>query len=189
MPENANSIGSYKDVAGPLAMTQDPTFSAMLEVFRNAWQSFLAELPKISSILRIDELPEIYVDLLAVEKRVPGYTQDLPIDVKRALVKQAIPLHQTLGTPYAVKQLLNLAFTFATLQENWQYGGAPYRFRITTTDAQTDPAKISLLNYLINSAKNVRSQLDGIFSINSVSGPEYVGGGVASYSYQVVTTV
>jgi phage tail P2-like protein len=187
MPDYADTITSYKDVAGPLALTQDPQFAAILEVFRAAWQEFLGELPKISSRNNINTLPEIYLDLIAVEMRVPGYDQSFAIDVKRSMVKNAIPIHQRLGTPYAVKNILNLAFDYATLQEWWQFGGAPCTFQITTTDPLVDPVRLSLFNFLLNSTKNVRSQLARIISFLTTTGMEYHGGRVCSYGRDILT--
>jgi phage tail P2-like protein len=89
------------------------------------------------------------VDELGVEFQPPGYDRSLPLDQKRAMIMSANYDNAHLGTPASVQKLVNNLFGAATVEEWWQYGGRPYRFRVKTTDPAVDPNLGHALNHLI----------------------------------------
>jgi phage tail P2-like protein len=81
---------------------------------------------------------------------------------KRALIKRAIELHRYKGTPWAVENALNSISIDGSVTEWFQYGGNPYRFRVSidVKDIGINLDTITLIEKLINQYKNVRSWLD-----------------------------
>ena len=96
---------------------------------------------------------------------------------RRSLIKEAIQLHQSAGTPYAIKRVLSLVgYPSATIAENpgvfhdgihqhtgaVVHDGAQFRAFIVTLDdtqSQVSGPLIDLIVALINEWKNARSYL------------------------------
>ena len=112
---------------------------------------------------RLDELSETLVDELAWEYHVDFYRPELSLEKKRSLVRQAIAWHRIKGTPAAVESVCSAVFQSASVEENWQYGGEPYHFKVKVIkEAVPDTTVIDMLVDAINSTKNTRSWLDEI---------------------------
>ena len=135
--------------------------------------SYLHEIfEKVQCILllpNLDTLPEDVVDSLAWQYHVDFYELDMPIATKRGMVREAIYWHLIKGTPAAVEKVVANVFQSATVQENWEYGGDPYYFRVAdVSEPLTDADTITRLVTAINSAKNTKagwrvSNSSGIF--------------------------
>ena len=62
------------------------------------------------------------------------------------------------GTPYAVKKALELVGLTGVVGEWFEYGGAPYWFRINIDGTQNfTPQQLDLLDYYVIKNKNTRS--------------------------------
>ncbi|BDV42450.1 hypothetical protein GURASL_13730 [Geotalea uraniireducens] len=83
---------------------------------------------------------------------------------RRGVIKSAIEKHRYKGTRYAIDLALASLGIIYTLQEWFEYGGAPYHFRITidVIGAELPAETLALLDSYINEYKNVRSVLDTI---------------------------
>ena len=132
-----------------------------------AIQEKLQVIQKQSSLIlllpRLNELPESLVDELAWEYHVDFYRPKLPVAKKRSLVRQAIAWHRIKGTPAAVESVCSAVFRSASVEENWQYGGEPYHFKVKVIrESVPDTTVIDMLVDAINSTKNTRSWLDEI---------------------------
>lgn len=92
---------------------------------------------------------------------------------RRSVIKGAIERHRYKGTRYAIDLALGALGITYILQEWWEYGGAPYHFRVTLDVMGSElPAEtLALLDAYINEYKNVRSVLDTIDVNLAVSGP------------------
>lgn len=128
------------------------------------FDAFMADRIDTSALLLwggIDTAKESVLDHLAYHLHVDEYDTSYPIDIKRRMIKQSITVHKHKGTPYAVKTAIATVYGSGQLEEWWDYGGTPYRFRVSgITDPLTGAADIRRLLTLINSAKNKRSWLD-----------------------------
>ncbi|WP_302221665.1 phage tail protein I [uncultured Acidaminococcus sp.] len=112
---------------------------------------------------RIDELDESVVDDLAWQFHVDFYDTGLNLIQKRALVKSAIKDHKYKGTTWAVKCVLKPIRGNVVLQDWYQYSGEPYHFRVNGfSGAMVSADELTRLVAAIDSAKNVRSWLDGV---------------------------
>jgi len=111
----------------------------------------------------LDTLPEDIVDSLAWQYHVDFYESTMSLTKKRSMVREAIYWHLIKGTPAAVEKVVAAVFQSATVQENWEYGGDPYYFRVADIlEPIPDVDTVTKLIQSINSAKNTRSWLEGI---------------------------
>lgn len=122
---------------------------------------------------RIDELPEPVLDLLAWQYHVDNYEPlSLPIEQKRAQVRDAILIHRKKGTPWALKQeLKNIGFP-VEIDENT---GQPYIFDVRVLlNGQADTTAV--YNAAVKAAKrakNVRSKIGTIGMTAKTEGTIY----------------
>lgn len=146
----------------PPNLRNDVDMQAIAYAIDRQLQKVTGLIPRLSIIYYIDSLPEEWVDELAWQWHVDFYDPTLPIDQKRALVKNSLRWHKRKGTPSAVEELIATIFGSGQVVEWWEYGGEPYHFKVITSDpaATADRAKEFLA--AINSVKNVRSWLDTI---------------------------
>ena len=111
---------------------------------------------------RIDELPEPVLDLLAWQYHVDNYEPlSLPIEQKRAQVRDAILIHRKKGTPWALKQeLKNIGFPVEIDEDT----GQPYIFDVRVLlNGQADTSAVyEAAVKAAKRAKNVRSKIGTI---------------------------
>lgn len=137
----------------------------------------------------IDTAKESVLDHLAYHLHVDEYDTSYPIEVKRRMVKQSIPIHKYKGTPFAVKTAIATVYESGQLEEWFSYGGDPYRFRVSGITAPlTGVADINRLVTLINATKNKRSWLDYVQFKRDIHVTEYVAGAVGVAKYLVVNS-
>ena len=122
---------------------------------------------------RIDELPEPVLDLLAWQYHVDNYEPlSLPIEQKRAQVRDAILIHRKKGTPWALKQeLKNIGFPVEIDEDT----GQPYIFDVRVLlNGQADTTAV--YNAAVKAAtraKNVRSKIGTIGMTAKTEGTIY----------------
>lgn len=114
-----------------------------------------------------DAMPEWRLDELAWETNCL-YDYTAPVEVKRRWIRDALPLTAALGTPQAIYNYLNGYFDSVELEENWQYGGEPFHFRVTVSGEWNETNEAWMLR-AIESAKNVRSVLDSAAAGSSIA--------------------
>lgn len=123
---------------------------------------------------KIDEQPEDVLDLMAAELRTQYYDESLDIRAKLELIKNTLIWHMTAGTPEAVENLVATVFGEGSVEEWFEYGGSPYRFRVTTNAVMT-PDTNNIFNDLLQKVKNTRSHLDAITIHRNVEQDIYTG--------------
>lgn len=114
----------------------------------------------IDNAIHIDNMPEWRLDEMAWELDCL-YDHEADIENKRAWIRDAVPLYASYGTIKAVYLYLSGYFTNVEAEENWQYGGEAFHFRITVDGEWTD-AKEQWAKRAVADIKNVRSVLDDI---------------------------
>lgn len=137
----------------------------------------LDQLSELVSIYpRIDELSSAFIDALAIQFHVDFYDTTLPLDTRRALVKNSVRWHMRKGTAAVVQELINTIWDSGIVREWYEYGGDPYYFKVDVLEAPIDDAeKIAAIVKAINTVKNKRSWLDSINFLRRVSGAQYYG--------------
>ncbi len=102
----------------------------------------LVKYRKAAMIYRfIDSVPESILDLLAVELRSLYYSDALPVETKRNIVKNTLRWHMQAGTPGAVAEMVKIVFGDGEIVEWPDFKDPPYTpgtFDIVT-DAQLTP--------------------------------------------------
>jgi phage tail P2-like protein len=124
---------------------------------------------------RIDVLPEEVMDHLAWQFHVDYYNSNLPINVKRTLVKNSLAWHKTKGTPAAVEELITAVFDEGQVVEWWEYGGDPYMFKVVTFNAQVTNEMAQEFIRALNSIKNARSWLESVEITQTEEMPLFFG--------------
>ena len=139
----------------------------------------------------IDNVAASALPHLAEQFNVTGYEgwlQTTNTAERRALIKSAIAKHYYKGTPYAIRQALEDISITSTILEWWQYGGAPYHFKVAVDlyAQSADAAKVDMIDKLINEYKNVRSWLDTIEINYTLASPVPVAG-ISLQSSEIIT--
>ena len=147
----------------PENLLEDKHIRKITEVIDAALKDIYPETAYPALISRIDELDSDTIDSLAWQWHVDFYDEDLSLEVRRELVKKSIDYHRHMGTNYAVDGVIKTCFQNAEIQENWEYGGNPYCFKVITIHAGIpNEDELGRIVQAINSVKNTRSSLDGL---------------------------
>lgn len=109
----------------------------------------------------VDDLPEIILDVLAVELRTPYYTSDMTLGQKREIVKNTMQWFCKAGTPAAVEELVAAAFGQGEVVEWFDFTEGemePGTFDIITDTRMTEDIA-NQFSQIIHYVKNIRSHL------------------------------
>ena len=110
------------------------------------------------------ELDEEMADHLCLSLDITGYKADLSLQKKRLLIRSALLNYSRMGTKAALEDAVGIIHGGTTVQENWEYGGQPYFFRVAVDAGQEKVAEnpVGRLLDTIMEYKNARSWLQGI---------------------------
>lgn len=145
----------------PGFMQADPSTQALCHALEPCFQALADDTRACLIYARIDELPEAVVDEVAWGFDVPFY-EGLTLDQKRQMVKKALRINTTRGTPAAVEELLAIVLGDAWLEEWYEYGGQPYHFRVLTSNATVTGEEAQRFQAALDTVKNVRSVLESV---------------------------
>ena len=107
---------------------------------------------------------EQLLDALAVELRTPSYSEDYPVQVKRDLIQKSFLFYTSMGTPWAVDELVKAIFGNGLVEEWFEYGGQPYHFRLTVdvTRMPVTARPVEEVDQLLRDIKRRSAWLDQI---------------------------
>lgn len=110
------------------------------------------------------ELDEEMADHLCLSLDIKGYKADLSLQKKRLLIRSALLNYSRMGTKAALEDAVGIIHGGTSVQENWEYGGQPYFFRVAVDAGQEKVAEnpVGRLLDTIMEYKNARSWLQGI---------------------------
>lgn len=112
---------------------------------------------------RLGELKGTILDLLADQFHVDAYDAlNFTDEEKRELIRTSIAWHRIKGTPAAVEMVLSVAFKYYKIAEWFEYGGAPYYFRLYIKGTAYSPGSFQSFWRMFLDAKNVRSHLEKV---------------------------
>lgn len=154
----------------PQFILQDKNGFALAKAIETGLSAFMTAVQDgVSTILDPDKMPEWRLDEMAWE--MGGlYDYNATVEEKRVWIKEAVPLYESYGTATAIEKYLKGYFHDAEVEENWQYNGQPYHFRVTVNGEMTD-TKMRIAQKAAETLKNVRSVMDNI-SIGKIAGIE-----------------
>lgn len=114
----------------PAVLRDGKEMQALATAIVDTLSARVTEIDALKIYTRIDELPEDLLDILAYDFKVDWYGYDYGITAKRAQIKNSINIHRRLGTAGAVEKALGDIYPGTEVQEWFDYGGAPYCFRV-----------------------------------------------------------
>lgn len=179
---NDSGLGITKEnllLIVPPALTRDPAMMARAAADAEAMAARLAEIDQVRIISNIDGLDETVLDILARDFKVDWWDADYSLEEKRRTLKDSWRVHKVLGTKAAVETALRAIYPKAQVQEWFEYGGKPYRFKldIDLTGELSDAARPWRVLERVNFYKSLRSHLDSIeFTIDMGAAILYAGG-------------
>ena len=147
----------------PQFMQDDAAVQGLAASLNSLVPPVAAEIEKLSTWDHIDTLTEAELDDLAWELNILWYDTGAPIDVKRTLVRGSDQVYKKLGTKWAVENVINTYFGDGYIEEWFQYGGDPGRFRVYSGNPTLNESKFKEFLNLLNKVKRASSQLDGVF--------------------------
>lgn len=116
------------------AMKNDATTQAMCAALNPLIKQLANQIELCQLLSRVDNLTEDILDQLAHELHVDWYDATASIGVKRDLIKNSGKVHQYLGTPYAIEQVIQDYFGDGYVEEWFDYNGDPYHFKVITSN-------------------------------------------------------
>ncbi len=146
----------------PESIKQDEQVIAAAKALDNELQTIIEATRKLAFLETLDEQPEEIVDELAWQRHVDFYKPDLPLEQKKALVKNSKIMHMRKGTPAAVEDLIAAVFGEGKVVEWFEYGGEPYHFKVVTNDYTLANERSEEFIKALNTVKNARSWLEKI---------------------------
>lgn len=166
----------------PSSISGDATVKDIVQAISGRLAQLGEQAELVLILPRLKKLPEEIVDELAWQYHVDFYDVAANITKKRELVRKAIARHRYKGTPAAVEEVCSAAFDSAEVLEWYDYGGEPYHFRVRMVqESIPDEAVMAEMVKAVNSAKNVRSWLDGLTFYYQPKGTVYVAGAVCQH--------
>lgn len=146
----------------PYSLSQDPVLVAMFEALVIQLKEAYDEADLLYDLVNIDKLPEPLLDVIAYEKHVDFYDNQLTIEQKRELIKSSISWHRKKGTRWAVERVVSIVYPNANVYEWFEYDGHKYRFKIEVDEPFIASKDMKRLRELIEATKNKRSWLEYI---------------------------
>jgi len=166
----------------PASISGDPTIIAAAHALDSVLAQTTANIALINIWSRIDEIEEPLLSTLAWELHVDYWDQTWPASAKRATIKKAYILHMRKGTPEAIEKALSAAVGAGTVEEWFEYGGAPGYFKVHV-DLATSGANAKSwddMTRLIKEYKNTRSWLEALLVSLTASGSRVLSSAVIS---------
>ena len=111
---------------------------------------------------KIDKLSDAELDEMAWELNIQWYDSTAPIETKRAVIRSSDRVYAKLGTRYAVEQIITDYFGSGEVREWYQYGGAPYHFKVLSDNPGLVNDNLNLFLSLLRTVKRRSAWLDAI---------------------------
>lgn len=139
----------------------------------------------------IDELSEQDLDDLAWELNILWYDINASIAIKRDLVRNSDKVWRHIGTKWAVENVITTYFGEGHIEEWYEYGGQPGRFRIVSKNPSLAEETLREFMNILDKVKRASAKLDGISivldgTLNLSAGVAYHETGFEQYSIGAV---
>lgn len=154
----------------PPALKKDEKMVALGRLIADELHQTVEQTKKNIIYANINELSETWFDVLAYDLHVDWYDYDYPIEAKRAIIRDSVRVHQKLGTKAAVEMALGGIHPKSEIEEWFDYGGKPYRFRIVldTTESRV-AADYDEIIKTVDIYKRLTAHLDGLYYQGSIT--------------------
>lgn len=155
------------------SMKQDPTTCAMSDVLSDIFNAVDTERSLIRT--QLDTLPEEILDIIAVEKNIFWYDPNAARDIKRNIIRNCNKVFRTLGTNYAIEQVIADYFGDGQIEEWYEYDGQPYHFRVLTTNTKVTGELAEQFHKAVEAVKRKSTRLHEVLLLMSANLNIYYG--------------
>lgn len=108
------------------------------------------------------ECPEVALDMIANELKIPLYKDAYDIETKRKMVANSFLYWCRMGTVYAMEQLCTDLFKDAKVTEWFDYNGEPGHFRIEVEGFKVTQADVNKFVKDLRRIKRLSAHLDSL---------------------------
>ena len=161
----------------PQFMRDDSAVQGMAAGINEIVPSLDSSIMKLSTWDHIDELSEAELDELAWELNILWYDPSATIAVKRDIVRNSDKVWQCIGTKWAVENVIKTYFGDGYIEEWYEYGGEPGRFRVYSSNPSINAERLSAFLNILEKVKRASAKLDTIFI--ALAGEMMLSAGVA----------
>ncbi|MNW32452.1 Phage tail protein [compost metagenome] len=161
LPDNLRTDKQVRDAAMALDVKMD---------------ELTAKIQRVNLFGRTDWTDE-ETDELAWQFHVDYYDPTLPLEQRRELVRQSIPLHRRKGTPSAVEDLVTTIFGYGKVEEWWEYGDDPGYFQVVVSNPKATEEQAQQFIEVVESVKRKSAHLRRVVVLDSAKGTHYYGVG------------
>ena len=123
----------------------------------------IPEIDKLAIFKNLDSQSDQVLSQLAWQFSIDNWKENLEREVKIKLIKEAYWAHSKKGTKKIIEENLKKLNYPIQLSEWFEFGGKPFTFKITTTEANTSVYWLENLLEIINKYKNCRSILESVY--------------------------
>ena len=148
----------------PPALARDETMRALAAAIAGLLAAQPDEMEKLAVFPNIDRLDGPLLDILAQDFKVDWWDSDYNDAEKRRTLSASWQVHKTLGTRAAVEKAASAVYPNTRVQEWFEYGGEPYRFKLDVGlgEFEWDRERHKRLMWGLNFYKNLRSHLEAV---------------------------
>lgn len=139
--------------------------------------SLSASCEAMSTWDHIDDLSEEELDGLAWELNILWYDPGATIAVKRDIVRNSDKVWRYIGTKWAVENVIKSYFGNGHIEEWFEYGGEPGRFRVYSSNPSLNAERLSEFLNMLEKVKRASAKLDAIYI--TLAGELMLSSGVA----------
>lgn len=161
----------------PQFMRDDTAVQGLAAGLNEIIPSLSASVEKLSTWDHINDLSEDELDELAWELNILWYDFNATIAVKRDLVLNSDKVWQYIGTKWAVENVIKTYFGNGYIEEWFEYGGEPGRFRVYSSNPSLNADRLSEFLNTLEKVKRASAKLDAIFI--ALAGEMMLSAGVA----------
>lgn len=169
----------------PCPVKDDPIVAAFSYALKRQIGFIIESADKARVYAAVDQVPEKLLDIMAIQLRSMYYSEDLPIGIKRDIVRNTLLWYQKAGTTAAVEELIAILFGDGEVIEWYDIdskeGALPGEFDIMT-NAQLAVNSVELFKSIIDKVKNVRSHLRRIIARRKLAATLYIANINIAYS-------
>lgn len=170
----------------PDSIKDDATTKALAEVLDIEFCLLLAEMNVPQFLLRVDDMEEPELSILARELCAPFWEPALSVERKREVIKKSLIWNMTRGTSWCVRDALATVYGNATLEEWHGYNGTrgTFKVRVESDDSVTKDS-FGRLTRILAETKRQSQHLEALVIPRS-GGSSLVTGGMCEVSRPVI---
>jgi P2-related tail formation protein len=143
-------------------MQDDVTVKGLCAAINKIYSRLFECIKKMDFYNNLHLLDEEDLDYLASINNIIWYKDSDPLNVKIEIIKNSEQVFWTLGTVFAVEQLITDIFGIGEVKEWFDYDGEPYHFKIVTENPQITAADMQEFSSIIDRVKKKSAILDSI---------------------------